>query len=122
RHQNERIGPDNLRICLSRLGSDLTLKLLQLQRAGLAAHSPLGARQAARLEELYEEGKRIVATGEALQARDLKADGRDLMALGYRQDARLGRTLERLLDLVLRGELPNDREALLDKARQMLDK
>ena len=63
-----------------------------------------------------------MATGEALQARDLKADGRDLMALGYRQDARLGRTLERLLDLVLRGELPNDREALLDKARQMLDK
>jgi tRNA nucleotidyltransferase (CCA-adding enzyme) len=122
RYHDERVGPDNLRMYLSRLGPDTALKLLQLQYADLVTHSPLGARRAPLLEELYEEGRRIVAAGEALQVRDLRVDGRDLIALGYRQDARLGRALERLLSLVLRGELPNDREALLDRAGQMLNK
>ena len=45
--------------------------------------------------------------------RDLAVDGRDLMALGL-QGRAIGQTLDALLARVAEGELPNEKEILLD--------
>ena len=47
-----------------------------------------------------------------LSLRDLAIDGHDLMALGYTGRA-IGTCLNRLLELVLDEQLPNEREALI---------
>lgn len=115
-----RIDPDNLRLYLSRTGFDTTLKLLLLQRADLAARGAPDNGDIQRLDWLYGEAQRINQAGEALRVRDLAVGGHDLRALGYPADQRLGRALETLLDLVLRGKLTNEKAALLEKAWEML--
>ena len=48
--------------------------------------------------------------------KDLKVNGRDVAALGYR-GKEIGETLDRLLRAVIDETLPNDRDALLEAAR-----
>ena len=45
--------------------------------------------------------------------------GGELIALGFEPGPRIGRTLEKLLEAVIEGELPNDRETLLEKAKEL---
>ena len=47
-----------------------------------------------------------------LSLRQLKITGKDLQAFGFQGKA-IGETLNKLLDAVLCGQLPNDREVLL---------
>lgn len=70
---------------------------------------------AARQEEL----RQILAQGSCLSLRDLAVNGRDLEALGM-SGTQIGKTLNLLLEGVLSGTLCNDREALLDAARDHL--
>lgn len=120
KYHDERIGPDNLRLWLSRLGYPLTLKLLLLQRADLAAHSPKVAWRLPQIDVLYKEAIRLQKTGTPLHIRDLAVDGKDLMDIGYQEDERLGQALSRLLELVLKGTLSNTQEALMVKAKELL--
>ena len=48
---------------------------------------------------------------------DLAVNGRDLLALGYREGPALGAALARLLDDVLDDPAANDRETLLARAK-----
>lgn len=50
----------------------------------------------------------------------LAVNGRDLLALGVPAGPAVGRTLAALLDQVVDGALPNERQALLDAARALL--
>lgn len=50
----------------------------------------------------------------------LRVSGGDLVELGYAPGPGIGRALELLLRLVLRGELPNSRAALLSHAREIM--
>ena len=49
--------------------------------------------------------------------KDLAVNGNDLLALGYQGKA-IGETLNALLEGVLDETLPNERQALLDRAKQ----
>jgi tRNA nucleotidyltransferase (CCA-adding enzyme) len=51
---------------------------------------------------------------------DLAVDGRDLIEIGYREGPPIGAALARLLDLVIDDPAANDREPLLETARQWL--
>lgn len=48
--------------------------------------------------------------------RDLAVNGRDLMSAGVAKGPLLGQTLQRLLEQVMDGGLPNEKEALLEAA------
>ena len=49
----------------------------------------------------------------------LAVNGRDLMAVGIPAGPGLRKTLEALLDAVIREQLPNQRQSLLDAAREI---
>ena len=51
----------------------------------------------------------------------LAVNGRDMAALGYR-GAEIGTALTALLDSVIIGQTPNDRNILLERAERMLGK
>ena len=109
--------PAALRRKLSKYGLENLNMLIDLQEADFGgkgvnenSFSFAGARQA--LQQLAQEEGR-------LQIRDLAVDGHDLMAIGYTAGPELGNRQKILLDLVLSGSVPNDKEALLEKARQL---
>ena len=52
--------------------------------------------------------------------RDLAVGGRELRALGVPEGEQIGRTLKQLLDAVMDGELPNEHDALLGRAAELL--
>ena len=121
KYHDERIGPDNLRLWLSRLGHQLTLKLLLLQRADLAAHAPKVAWRLPQIDALYSEALRLHKVGTPLHIRDLAVNGKDLLGIGYQENDRLGQALSRLLELVLKDMLSNTRKELLGKAKELLE-
>ena len=63
--------------------------------------------------------ERVLAEGQCFTLRDLAVSGRDLLALGIPSGPGLGRLLSLLLDQVLDGTLPNERDALLQKANTL---
>lgn len=122
RHHNQPVGPKNLRLWLSFLGPETAKKLLLLQRADLFARASVNAPRVRQLDALYGEAVRLENEGLCLSVRDLAVHGEDLLAIGFKEDKRLGLALEKLLRRVLLGEMDNRREALLKAAKDMLSR
>ncbi len=117
KYHDDRIGPDNLQAWMSKLGLQTTLKLLRLQWADLSAHSLMVAYRLPQLDQLYEDALRLHREGAPLHIRDLAINGKDLMALGFDADERMGHALSHLLAMVLNGQLDNRRDNLLAEAQ-----
>ena len=66
-----------------------------------------------------ELAAQLDADGVCCRVSQLAVNGRDLMAAGIPAGPGLRRTLEALLDAVVRGQLLNERQCLLDAARQI---
>lgn len=67
----------------------------------------------AELEEMKSKAEEIIAQGQCVSLKDLAVNGRDVIAAGIAPGPEVGRVLDRLLEQVLSGEVPNEREALL---------
>ena len=108
---------------LQKLGEENMRRLFAVQRADVAAQSDyrrddkLAATALA--ERQFEE---LVRSRACVSLRGLAVNGSDLMALGYREGRAVGAALSRLLDEVIDGELPNEREKLLQRAEQIKTK
>ena len=70
-------------------------------------------------EALEEKLKTLLEENACYTLGQLTVNGKDMAALGLRGPA-IGETLHALLLQVARGQLPNDREALLDAAKRTL--
>ena len=75
--------------------------------------------RAADLAAQAELAAQLDADGVCCRVSQLAVNGRDLMAAGIPAGPGLRRTLEALLDAVIRGQLPNERQCLLDAAGQI---
>ena len=118
-HHMTPFEPDRtlLRRRLSKYGEENCRLLLQLQKAdycskGVEEDGP----DFAAIEHLLDE---ILQEDTCLQAKDLAVSGHDLMALGFEAGPKLGQTMQTLLLLVIDEVLPNEKEALLEKAKEM---
>jgi tRNA nucleotidyltransferase (CCA-adding enzyme) len=102
---------------LAEHGDVLAFELVQLKHADLAVKRvPDDERRAVR--ELRIALERELASPHRLG--DLAVDGNDLIELGYGEGPALGRALRLLLDAVLADPAGNEREALLERAREGL--
>ena len=75
--------------------------------------------QAADFAAQAELAAQLDADGVCCRVSQLAVNGRDLMAAGIPAGPGLRRTLEALLDAVIRGQLLNERQRLLDAAGQI---
>ena len=75
--------------------------------------------QAADFAAQAELAAQLDADGVCCRVSQLAVNGRDLMAAGIPAGPGLRRTLEALLDAVVRGQLSNERQCLLDAAGQI---
>lgn len=101
-----------------RVGKDLTGDLYRLSRADALGKGREVGDEIATLGRLEERVEALLAAGAALSTRDLAINGRDLMTeLGMKPGPIIGRTLERLLEIVTDDPSANERERLLAEAR-----
>ena len=104
---------------LGRLGPETFFLLLEVKRADMLGHTPeKAAVPLAELAGIRAEAERLVAEGQCLTRKDLAVNGRDVLAAGAVPGPAVGRVLDRLLERVLDGELPNRREVLLEQIRR----
>ncbi len=105
------LEPDRklLRRRVSRLSMDMTRQLLQLQQADMGGKGKEKSKDFERIAAILQE---LEAEKACLGIKDLAVNGHDLMALGL-TGPQIGKTLEKLLQLVLDERLPNEKEALL---------
>ena len=102
------------RRCLSKHGLPRMERLTRLQMADFGGKVDDGD-----LDEWLGLLREVDAREGALTLKTLAVKGKDLIGLGIAPGKQVGELLNRLLDLVLAGELPNQREALLEYLRKM---
>ena len=107
-------APDTaaIRKLLGRYGLTTVQRLAAL---GTALHPERAADFAAQAGS----AEQMEADGVCCRISQLAVNGRDLMAAGIPAGPGLRRVLETLLDGVIRGEYPNEKQALLEQARRI---
>ena len=123
-HHDAGIAPtgESVKRWLNRMPEDHFRRLLDVRRADYYTHSDACRfGRHAELDEITPLLDEIIAQGQCFSLKDLAADGRDMMALGAHGQT-VGKLLDALLNLVISEELPNDRDILVDKARELLEK
>ena len=101
-----------VRRVLNAMGEEALRQLLQVKRAdNLAQHEKYRSRLAVidAVEAVMEE---LLAQESCFSLKQLAVNGRDLVELGFR-GSEIGAALDGLLQKVMDGELPNEKEALL---------
>ena len=119
-HHMTPLTPDRklLRRRLSALGSEALHKLLILQEADWGGKGTEEIRENGDFNEIRALLTEIEAEDACLSLKDLAVNGHDLMAAGYTGPA-IGKTLNRLLALVLDEQLSNEKNALLKAAQEV---
>ena len=104
-----------LRILMREYGDEAVLGSLELRAAvERSAGSAEGG-----AEELITICRRIIRSDECRSLKQLDLSGKDLLDAGFAQGREIGRILNDLLDRVIRGELPNRKEILLQKVTDL---
>lgn len=112
----------NARRWIARYGADRVRLLLEVKRCDCLAHV-VTPKTCARYDNLMEMTRLILELLEkehCFSVRELPVKGGDVMALGVPAGPQVGQILERLLEDVLDGTCPPEREALLDRLKQYL--
>ena len=103
-------------LALRELGETDLRRLLRVKRADNLAQAPAYRAMQGEIDRAEELLDRLLSEGACVSLDQLAVRGRDLLALGFSGPA-VGKTLEELLDQVIRERIPNEREPLLEYAR-----
>jgi len=120
-HHVDNLSSDKnlLRKKLSKYGADNLRRLIMLQSADQAGKGT--AKSGLVFEKMLDALEQLEKEEGRLQIRDLAVDGHDLMNLGFEAGPTLGECQKTLLESVLSGEIPNEKEALTQKAQEILN-
>lgn len=113
----------NARRWIARYGRDNVRLLLEVKRCDCLAHvdTPKTRARYNNLMEMTRLIRECLDTEQCFSVRDLPVKGGDVMALGVPAGPQVGRILEGLLDDVLDGACPPEREALLERLKQLIN-
>ena len=111
----------SVRRLLSETGDTLMPQLIRLQRADCQAKDVSAAEKAdVYFDQLSALCDEIMKTSTAYTLKMLAVNGQDLKAIGIKNGKDIGRILQLLLEDVIDGTLPNEKELLLKKAKTLL--
>lgn len=112
---------ERAKVLLGECGQGLFTLAARCVEAWEAARGCADSDEASAARHWRARAAELIRDGECLSLSGLALDGAALAAEGLPPGRRMGELLERLLGEVLRGEIPNEREALLSRAREMTD-
>lgn len=108
----------SLRRALRALGETNLRRLLAVKRADNLAQAPAYHFRQQEIDQVETMLDALLAADACVSLKQLAVTGRDMMALGLSGPA-VGQMLDGLLSAVVDGKLPNDRQALLNRAAEL---
>ena len=115
------ITQQNVRRAMSRIGVDLFPLLFKVKRADMLGQSLYKRdEKMAYIDEYERVYNDILAQNQCVSKKDMKINGRDLIALGVEPGQKLGAILDRLYEMVLDDPKLNDREKLIEHANKII--
>lgn len=106
------------RRCLAKLGEPRLRMLIELELADVKSQNPAftggRAENILAFSDLVDE---VLAGQQCFSMKDLAVSGRDLMDADIPQGPEIGRILKILLEQVIEGKLPNERQALMESIK-----
>lgn len=103
---------------LHELGEEIFFKLLDVQRADACAKEEFCKERLPFYACVEAQAREIIARGECYRISGLALSGRDCLTVGL-SGAAIGMALDKLLEDVIDGKLPNERGALLDRLSKL---
>ena len=105
---------------LNKHGPEVLLEILAIKRADNIATGNVSRELLEKFDRIDGKIRRIIREAEKGEAcfclKDLAIGGKDLIEAGIPEGPEIGRILNRLLEKVIEGELPNERAALIRDA------
>lgn len=115
------LGKKYVKRWLNKIGEEQFRRLLEVRKADILGQKPDYEQsridKVNNIEQILEE---VLQEDECFSLKDLAVNGKDLINVGYKASKELGNTLNELLQLVIDGECPNEKEKLLYVAKSML--
>lgn len=105
---------------LNRFGAETFLQLIDIHRSDTLAQSERCLPRLQVMDDCEKIAREILSQDQCFQLRDLTVNGSDLIALGVPKGKQIGVYLNRLLEAVIDGTLPNEKEALLTQVKTWL--
>ncbi|WMJ24023.1 CCA tRNA nucleotidyltransferase [Paludicola sp. MB14-C6] len=104
---------------LYQITPELFLDLLELKCADNLAQNPKYRNQISIYQEIKGIYHKIIEDQDCFSMKDLKVNGNDLIHIGITNGKEIGMIKGSLLNLVIDGQLNNDKAELLEKAKQL---
>ena len=122
-HHDEVIQNDRIFIKkrISRLGKEMFFDLLEIKKADNYAQSPQFYR-IDEIESIKKTAEDIVNSENCFSIKDLNINGSDLIKIGISEGKQIGEMLSYLFGEVIEEKIPNEKELLLQKAKQLSNK
>lgn len=106
--------------CLNKHSPEIYFMLLKLKRADTLAQAPQYHDRLKYLDSIKKRAENIINEDGCFSLKKLCINGNDLIKMGMKPGKKLGKTLDILLEEVMSGNLPNDRDILLTEASKLL--
>ena len=114
------VGKKYVKRWLNKIGEKQFRRLLQVKKADNKAQNlELSSDRIEELEEIELLIDEVLQEDECFSLRNLAVNGKDLIGVGYKAGKELGNTLNKLLQLVIDGDCPNEKEKLLQEAESL---
>ena len=114
------VGKKYVKRWLNKIGEKQFRRLLQVKKADNKAQNlELSSDRIEELEEIELLIDEVLQEDECFSLKDLAVNGKDLIGVGYKAGKELGNTLNKLLQLVIDGDCPNEKEKLLQEAESL---
>lgn len=117
------IAPETrvIRRWLNKIGETLLRRLLLVKMADISAHKEGTYKQRLELCFILQSiVNDVISEEQCFKIKDLEVNGNDVLALGVPEGQIVGSVLNHLLTKVINDELQNNREDLLDEAKNYL--
>ena len=114
------VGKKYVKRWLNKIGEKQFRRLLQVKKADNKAQNlELSFDRIKELSEIETLIDEVLQEDECFSLKDLAVNGKDLIGVGYKSGKELGNTLNKLLQLVIDGDCPNEKEKLLQEAENL---
>ena len=114
------VGKKYVKRWLNKIGEKQFRRLLQVKKADNKAQNlELSSDRIKELSEIEALIDEVLQEDECFSLKDLAVNGNDLIGVGYKSGTELGNTLNKLLQLVIDGDCPNEKEKLLQEAENL---
>ncbi len=104
---------------LNRIGERQFERLLEVMRCDTKAHNPEYISRLEEIDKIEILFKEIIVSNQCFNLKQLEIGGNDLINIGIAKGKLIGQTLNSLLEMVINNELENDKEQLLNKAKEI---